>query len=159
MKRWEERWIKTRRRVSFFFISSSYVNADILGLDWFSDELAEGLEGLTCNILSIIPKIEANLLFYPNLSIRHFYADGYLNKIIEAKPLGWMEDCSALRYHNHNLPLEAGMDAGNMLSLVIGQQHGREYRVLKEFYTLPPDTVRELGVQFVRYFAPRRTRS
>lgn len=158
MKRWEERWIKTRRRVSFFFISSSYVNADILGLDWFSDELAEGLEGLTCNILSIIPKIEANLLFYPNLSIRHFYADGYLNKIIEVKPLGWMEDCSALRYHNHNLPLEAGMDAGNMLSLVIGQQHGREYRVLKEFYTLPPDTVRELGVQFVRYFAPRRTK-
>ena len=158
MQRWEERWIKTRRRVSFFFISSSYVNADILGLDWFSDELAEGLEGLSCNILSIIPKIEANLLFYPNLSLRHFYADGFINKVIEAQPLGWQEDCSVLRYHNNNIPLEAGMDSGNMLSMVIGQKNNREYRVLKEFYTLPPNTVRELADQFLRYFAPRKNK-
>lgn len=158
MKRWEERWIKTRKRVSFFFISSSYVNADILGLDWFSDELAEGLEGLSCNILSIIPKIESTLLFYPNLSIKNFYNDGFLNNVIESKPFGWQEDCSVLRYHNNNLPLEAGMDSGNMLSLVIGQKIGREYRVLKEFYTLPPDTVRELADQFLHYFAPRRSK-
>ena len=158
MKRWEERWIKTRKRVSFFFISSSYVNADILGLDWFSDELAEGLEGLSCNILSIIPKIGATLLFYPNLSIKNFFNDGFLNNVIESKPFGWQEDCSVLRYHNNNLPLEAGMDSGNMLSLVIGQKIGREYRVLKEFYTLPPDTVRELADQFLHYFAPRRSK-
>ena len=45
MQRWEQRWVKTRRGVSFFFISSSYVNVDILGEDWFHDEFAEGLEG------------------------------------------------------------------------------------------------------------------
>lgn len=159
MKRWEERWIKTRRRVSFFFISSSYVNADILGLDWFSDEVAEGLEGLSCNVLSIIPKIEANLLFYPNLTIRNFYANGFLNEVIEQHSIGWQEDCSALRYLNSSVPLEAGMDSGNMLSIVFGQRSGREYRVLKEFYTLPPDTPRELANQILRFFAPMRSRT
>lgn len=159
MKRWEERWVKTRRRVSFFFISSSYVNADILGLDWFSDEVAEGLEGLSCNVLSIIPKIEANLLFYPNLTIRNFYANGFLNEVIEQHSIGWQEDCSALRYLNSSVPLEAGMDSGNMLSIVFGQRSGREYRVLKEFYTLPPDTPRELANQILRFFAPMRSRT
>lgn len=156
MERWEKRWIKVRQRVSFFFISSSYVNADILGLDWFSDEVAEGLEGLSCNVLSVIPKIEANLLFYPNLSMRHFYADGFRNEVIESHPLAWQEDCTALRYLNMNTPLEAGMDSGNMLSLLIGQQVGKEYRVLKEFYTLPPDTPRELAGQFLRFFASHK---
>lgn len=51
MERWEQRWIATRRGVSLFFISSSFVNVDILGEDWFSDEFAEGLEGMECNIL------------------------------------------------------------------------------------------------------------
>ena len=75
MKRWEARRIKTRRGVSFFFISSSYVNAGngVLGEDWFTDEFAEGLEGLECNVLSIIPKLEAGQMFYCNLvNHQHF---------------------------------------------------------------------------------------
>lgn len=156
MKRWEERWIKTRSRTSFFFISSSYVNADVLGLDWFSDEFSEGLEGILCNILSIIPKLEAGQMFYCNLAIRHFYADGFINEIIETKPLGWKEDCTVLRHLNMNRPLEAGMDSGNMLSMVLGQQDKKKYKVLKELYTLPPNTARELADNFLEYFKPHR---
>ena len=124
MKRWEERWIKTRRGVSFFFISSSYVNVDILGEDWFSDEFAEGLEGILCNILSIIPKLEASQMFYCNLAV--------------------------------NKPLEAGMDAGNMLSMVFGQRNGHTMRILKELYTLPPNSVRVLADKFLYYFKPHK---
>lgn len=156
MKRWEERWIKTRSRTSFFFISSSYVNADVLGLDWFSDEFSEGLEGILCNILSIIPKLEAGQMFYCNLAIRHFYADGFINEIIETKPLGWKEDCTVLRHLDMNRPLEAGMDSGNMLSMVLGQQDKKKYKVLKELYTLPPNTARELADNFLEYFKPHR---
>lgn len=158
MKRWEERWIKTRRGLSLFFISSSYVNVDVLGTDWFADEIGEGLEGLACNVLSVIPKLEASSLFYPNLSVRHFYADGYLNEVIERHPLGWEEDCTALRHIDGDAVLEAGMDAGNMLSMVVGQRKGHVYRVLKELYTLPPETVRDLGRRFVSYFAPARVK-
>ncbi|KAA6311950.1 hypothetical protein EZS27_037027, partial [termite gut metagenome] len=134
MKRWEERWIKTRSRTSFFFISSSYVNADILGLDWFSDEFAEGLEGVLVNILSIIPKLEAGQMFYCNLGIRHFYADGFLNETIEKHEFGWKQDCTALKYLNTERPIEAGMDAGNMLSMIFGQEKGKAYKILKEIY-------------------------
>ena len=156
MQRWEQRWIKARRGVSFFFISSSYVNVDILGEEWFNDEFAEGLEGAACNILSVIPKLEAAQMFYCNLSMRNFYADGFLNDIIEQHPFGWEQDCTVLRYLDPGRPLEAGMDAGNMLSMVFGQQTGREMRILKELYTLPPQNVRDLADKFLLYFKPHR---
>lgn len=156
MKRWEERWIKTRSRTSFFFISSSYVNADVLGLDWFSDEFAEGLEGILCNILSIIPKLEASQMFYCNLGIRHFYSDGFINEVIEKHDFGWKQDCTSLRHLDMSKPIEAGMDSGNMLSIVFGQQSGTTYKVLKELYTLPPNGVRDLANDFLNYFKPHR---
>lgn len=156
MERWEQRWIKTRRGVSFFFISSSYVNVDILGEDWFNDEFSEGLEGASCNILSVIPKLEAAQMFYCNLSIRNFYADGFLNDIIEQHPFGWEQNCTVLRYLDPGRPLEAGMDAGNMLSMVFGQQSGHVMRILKELYTLPPQSVRDLADKFLAYFKPHR---
>ena len=48
------------------------------------------------------------------------------------------------------------MDAGNMLSMVFGQQKGREMRILKELYTLPPQNVRDLADKFLLYFRPHR---
>ena len=156
MERWERRWVKTRRGVSFFFISSSYVNVDILGEDWFNDEFAEGLEGAACNILSVIPKLEASQMFYCNLSMKNFYADGFLNEVIEQHPFGWEQNCTVLRYLDPGRPLEAGMDAGNMLSMVFGQQAGRVMRILKELYTLPPQNVRDLADKFLAYFKPHR---
>ena len=156
MQRWEQRWIKTRRGVSFFFISSSYVNVDILGEDWFHDEFAEGLEGAATNILSVIPKLEAAQMFYCNLSMKNFYADGFLNDVIDRHPFGWEQDCTVLRYLDPGRPLEAGMDAGNMLSMVFGQQTGHTLRILKELYTLPPQSVRDLADKFLLYFRPHR---
>lgn len=156
MERWERRWVKTRRGVSFFFISSSYVNVDILGEDWFNDEFAEGLEGAAAGILSVIPKLEASQMFYCNLSMKNFYADGFLNDVIEQHPFGWEQDCTVLRYLDPGRPLEAGMDAGNMLSMVFGQQTGRVMRILKELYTLPPQNVRDLADKFLAYFKPHR---
>ena len=156
MLRWEQRWLKTRRGLSFFFISSSFVNADILGEDWFHDEFAEGLEGAACNILSVIPRLEAAQMFYCNLSMKNFYADGYLNDVIDRHPFGWEQDSSALRYLDPGRPLEAGMDAGNMLSMVFAQQAGHVLRVLKELYTLPPQNVRDLADKFLLYFRPHR---
>lgn len=154
LKRWELRWQTVRKGTSFALISSSYVNADILGEDWFSDEFAEGLEGVACNILSIIPKLEASQMFYCNLSLSNFFNDGNDNDVIERHPFGWEPDCSALRYIDKTRPIEAGMDAGNMLSMVTGQRFGHVMKVLKELYTLPPNGVRELADRFLYYFAP-----
>lgn len=158
MERWRHRWDKTRRGLSFFTMVSSYVNADLLGVDWFADETKDKLEGMEVNILSIIPKIEANKRFYPNLCEANFYADGFDNKVIESHPYGWRDDCTVLRYLLPGQVLEAGMDAGNMMSMIFGQRSGKDLFVLKELYTLPPATVRQLADEFIRYFKPMRSR-
>ena len=158
MQRWQERWDSLRRGTTLFMVASTLINADVLGEEFFSEEIAAGLEGIDTNLLSIPQKLEADQLFYTTLTARDFYRDGSLHEVVEQHPYGWQEDCSVLRYLLPGRPLEAGMDDGNMKSMVIGQHQGREYRVLKEIYTLPPDNERQLADRFLEYFAPHKTR-
>ena len=53
-----------------------------------------------------------------------------------------------------NKTIEAGFDTGNMMSLVIGQEQGDVYRILKNIYTLTPEWIRELANKFLTYFEP-----
>lgn len=156
MKRWHERWIKARARVTMVMVSSTFVNIDVLGTEFFQDEQAEALEGFETNILSIRPQLSANQKFYPTLTADNFFADGYDNERIDKFEYGWQEDCTVLRYLDKNTTLEAGMDAGNMLSMVFGQRKGKQYRLLKELFTISPQTERDLADKFLDYFKPMR---
>jgi len=159
MKRWEERWRKLRKGVSLFWIASSFVNVDILGIEWFEDEFAVGLEGVSSAILSIIPILSAASRFYSNLSERHFYFDGNNNNTyLDSIPFGSDPDCRVLKYLNTNRAIEGGLDIGNTLWLVFGQQENMKYRILKELYTLPPQYIREMADEFVRYFKPHKVK-
>jgi len=158
MQRWQERWDSLRRGTTLFMVASTLINADVLGEEFFSEEIAAGLEGIDTNLLSIPQKLEADQLFYTTLTARDFYRDGSLHEVVEQHPYGWQEDCSVLRYLLPGRPLEGGMDDGNMKSMVIGQHQGREYRILKEIYTLPPDNERQLADRFLEYFKPHKTR-
>lgn len=156
MERWEKRWNRLRGDVSLFVIASSFVNVDVLGLDWFDEEFSVGLEGVLTNILCIIPKLSAAARFYSNLADRHFFDDGNDNDYLDTLPFGMDPDCRILRYLDRNQPIEAGLDIGNTLWMVFGQQKGNTYRILKELYTLPPSYIREMADEFVRFFAPHR---
>ena len=158
MERWEERWVELRRGTTLFMVASTLINADVLGEEFFQEELAAGLEGIDTNLLSIPQKLTADQKFYATLSERDFYQDGIRNDVVERHDYGWEEDCTVLRHLDANRPLEGGMDDGNMKSMVFGQQLGREYRVMKEIYTLPPENERQLADKFLSYFAPHRTK-
>ncbi len=158
MERWEERWVELRRGTTLFMVASTLINADVLGEEYFQEELAAGLEGIDTNLLSIPQKLTADQKFYATLSERDFYQDGIRNDVVERHDYGWEEDCTVLRHLDANRPLEGGMDDGNMKSMVFGQQLGREYRVMKEIYTLPPENERQLADKFLSYFAPHRTK-
>jgi len=158
MLRWEVRWRRCRKDVSLFWIASSFINVDILSLDWFDDEFAVGLEGVMSGILSIIPKLSAATRFYSLLSERHFYADGCNYKYLDTLPYGTEPDCRILKHLDNNRALEAGLDVGGTLWIVFGQQDGRKYRVMKEMLTLPPRYIRELADDFISYFAPQRVK-
>ena len=156
MQRWEQRWLELRRGTTLFMVASTLINADVLGEEFFREELEAGLEGIDTNLLSIPQKLTADQLFYCTLTARDFFHDGIRNDILEQHPYGWEQDASVLRYLDPERPIDGGMDDGNMKSLVIGQQQGREYRVLKELFTLPPDNERQLADRFLDYFRPHR---
>lgn len=161
--RWKMRWIVARKRPdasTFYIRASSYVNADILTAEWFSDAIASGLPDVKTAILSVRPSISNGDRFYSNLAEHHFYFDGIDEKAYDKFTLRDAEDCRVLRYLDPDAPLRAGVDFGNMCSMSIAQpgfENGRDvFRVLKFIYTLAPDYLKELGEKFRNYFAPHR---
>ena len=158
MERWQDRWMELRRGTTLFLVASTLINADVLGEEFFSEELEAGLEGIDTNLLSIPQKLTADQKFYMTLNAGHFYQDGNRIDVLERHDYGWEQDCSVLKYLDPNRPLDGGMDDGNMKSMVFGQQRGREYRVLKELFTLPPDNERQLADKFITYFKPHKTK-
>lgn len=156
MQRWEERWVKCRKQTSFFWIASSFVNADILSLGWFDDEFGVGLEGVSSSILSIIPKLSSVSMFYAGLQERHFYNDGTDYSYIDTLKFGEDPDCRELKYLDTRMALEGGLDVGNTLWFLVSQTKLNKMRILKEMYTLPPNYIRELADEFIRYFKPHQ---
>lgn len=159
--RWKMRWIIARKRpdaATFYVRASSYVNADILTAEWFSDAIASGLPDVKTAILSLRPTLSNGDRFYSNLQEHHFYFDGIDEKAYDTFSLRDTEDCRVLKYLDTTAPLRAGVDFGNMCSMSIaqpGKEDSRDvFRVLKFIYTLAPDYLKELGEKFRRYFAP-----
>lgn len=160
LDRWEARWRKVRKKSVFFWVASSFINADILGVDYFSEEFESGLEDVAQAILSLKPKLLAGNRFYSKLEEKHFYQDGSDSYWSEAFGIRDQEDCRILAKLNKKKAIDAGMDFGNMMSMIIAQDgKGREYNVLKEFYTLPPKSIRQLADQFIEYFKPQEEKT
>lgn len=158
-ERWTERLGKIRHDSTFFYMVSSFANADILTLKYFQNLLSTlTLEDFKTAVCTIKKTLEKGARFYGALSEKHFYQDGYNYEYYDRFGLrdNIAQVSEGLRYCQHDKLLEAGFDAGNMMSLVAGQEQGAEYRVLKGFYTITPDWIRELADKFLEFFAPHK---
>lgn len=156
LNRWRADWYELRKLPqarTVFLLASSYVNVDILSLEWFEDAMATQLSDVKAAILSMPPRLEAGMRFYANLGERHFYDDGNILSIQNSFGLRETENCTVLRHLNPKRALDAGMDFGNMNSMVVAQDDGHTLRCLKTFYVLPPAFLRELADNFLTYFA------
>jgi hypothetical protein len=154
INRWEYLLRKARHEQTFFLNASSLSNIQVLTLKYLTG-LTQTLEPHEFNksVLGMRPTLKRELRFYSNIQSKHFYDDG-INYAFADK-VGYDKqkiDCRWLRYHDPNLKLEGGFDTGNMKSLIIAQDFQTQYRLLKFFYTLPPDSFQVLGEQFVRFF-------
>jgi len=161
LKYWTERLNKVRQGSTFFYIVSSFVNADILTINYFKN-LLETLEfeEFKSAVLSLKPTLDRGSRFYGNLRPSHFYEDGYdynyydkfqISDNIRQVSLG-------LKYIDTHKPLDGGFDAGNMMSLVFGQAQGTTYRVLKNMYVLTPEWIRDLANKFLEFFEPHENK-
>lgn len=169
-QRWYERWVTARQRVeaeTFYYVASSYVNADILEPAWFRSAEEDDLGDLQTAVLSMKASMESGERFYTGLEPRHFYTDGTDEVRAEMFGIKDKENCNVLKYLNKNKVLEAGMDFGNMMSMTIAQpsrdpnKRSRKttLRVLKFLYTLSPETIPHLAKEFREYFAPQKEKT
>lgn len=139
--------LKLRKGQTFFMNISSFVNIDILTLDYAKRLYNAALEHheFLKSVLGMRPGVRQDARFYVLFGERHKYTDGTISR--EAA-----FNCSQLRYLDPSRPLEGGMDFGNMLSFVIAQPDGQYYRIHKNLYELPPNSIRELADQFLTFF-------
>lgn len=140
--------LKLRKSQTFFMNISSFVNIDILTVDYAKRLYNGALEHheFLKSVLGMRPGLRQDSRFYARFCEDHKYYNGTTS----GEPA---VSSSQLRFINSGEPLDGGMDFGNMLSLVIGQRDGSCYRIHKNFYELPPHWMRELADQFLEFFA------
>lgn len=139
---------KLRKGQTYFTCLSSFANIDILTVDYARRLLGGGLEihEFLKSVVSMRPGVKRSARFYVLFSDEHKYLDGTISG--EAA-----FHSGELRYLDPSRPLDGGMDFGNMNSLVIAQDDNRYYRVHKNFYVIPPESLRELADQFLSFFS------
>lgn len=150
--RWNKRYEAVRQKSAFFYVASSYINADILRPEYFEDEFEGGMEDVLTALLSVKPRLEAGNKFYAAVRSTHYFTDGTSSKYADYFGIKDREDCRILKYVRKDEPLEAGVDFGNMISITVGQEQGRNYRCLKCIHTLPPQWIRQAADKFLEYF-------
>jgi hypothetical protein len=159
--KWTMNWVKVRKDLTFFYVVSSFVNVDILTDGFFADSLkALGIEEFKSAILSLKINLKKGEKFYGSLGEHHFYDDGvltdYYNKFSLTEEIE--ESSLALRYVDHNAKLEAGVDFGDMCSMVTAQPRGNFLYCLKEFYTLEPENEIQLAKKFTDFYKFHKTK-
>ncbi|WP_116787628.1 hypothetical protein [Flavobacterium psychrotrophum] len=159
---WKERWIRARMGLTFFYVVSSFINADILTEGFFTNNLAAlGLEEFKSAILSFKIDLKKGEKFYGNLGDHHFFDDGINSSYYDRFKLTdeIQESSQALRYINHNAPLEGGIDFGDMCSLITGQTSNKYAYGLKDFHTLAPESTAELAKKFCDFYSGHKYKS
>lgn len=150
---WTRTLVKMRKGQTFFITASSFANIEILTTEYIRRMMNGTLEAHEFNksVVGMKPGVRRDMRFYVLFAEKHKFV-GTLSRE-EAF------DSSELTYLDPDRPIDGGMDFGNMLSLVIGQESGGEYRVLKNFYELPPAWFRELADQFLTFFSSQRNKT
>ena len=144
---------KLRKGQTYFMNISSFANIDVLTLDYARRLWGGALEPheFCKSVLGMKPGLRKSSRFYILWDETHKYYDG--TRSGEAA-----FSCRELVWLDRTRPIDGGMDFGNMLSLVVGQESGRTYRVLKNLCQLPPGWIRELADQFLEFFAGQECR-
>lgn len=158
-QRWSNRMLQMRHSLkgeNLSLLASSFINIDILTIKWFQKAVDMDMGDFKTAILSLPPSLEKGQRFYHKLSDSNFYFDGTDEGWTDEFGLSDADDCRVLKHLNVDAPLDGGIDFGNMNSFIIAQNKLIDYRLIKDFHVLSPDTLVELGAEFVRFFGPHK---
>lgn len=161
IQRWEDRILPIRKQTSFFYMVSSLANIDILTLDYFKDLIASlERDDLLTSVLSIKDIRNPGKDFYYNLTDKNTFKDSYNYDIVDRfgiRDVGTINS-TYLKHVNPTDEIEAGLDAGNMMSLTCAQmkENRKLLKIFKCFHTLPPEHIPELAANFLEFFKSHR---
>jgi len=142
-----------RHKSVFFDIASSLTNIDALGLDYINimEETLSHRDFLQSMLSIIAPNLEK--MFYFKMSGKNFIPGNIKYSAMDSSVIGKYEHDSTNDLNcNPDLPLFAGMDFGNMNSLILSQKFGLEFRSIKNLFTLQPQYLDDLALMFTNYF-------
>ena len=153
--KWTEYWVRARKNSTLFLMTSTFANVDILTEGYFKDSLeSDGIEGFKTSILTLPPSIKKGERFYLNLTEKNYLDDEVDSRFYDNYSLTQRIEptSAALRYYKSTEKLEIGVDFGDMCSLVSAQLQGNTIYLLKNFYTLAPESTKELSAKFRHFF-------
>lgn len=166
-KRIIDRWMplltKLRKQATLFMRVSTFVNRDVLGLDYFKTmrQSLNDSEFLTA-ICSVSGRNRENLFFDLWDEDRHTYDDGYVSSLVGSLSLksSVTLDASYLKHYDPTEPLLLGYDPGNFASIVSGQFSKSDncLRIMKEFFVYPPKDIQDLAMAVNAFYGCARYR-
>ncbi len=154
---------KLRKKASYYMRVSTFINRDVLGLDYFKTQL----EMLTASeflssICSIGDRNKENLFFDLWDEDKHTYDDGYKYSILDKLNIKetFHIDASYLQYYDPMDKILIGYDPGNFASMVVAQEDRKAntLRILKEFFVYAPQDISDLAAQFASFFSSAKLR-
>ena len=156
--KWSPLLARLRKKSTFYLRVSTFVNRDVLGLDYFKTqrEMLTASEFLS-SICSIGDRNRENLFFELWDEEKHTYDDSYKYSIIDSLSLKetFRIDSSHLQYFTPSDKILIGFDPGSFASMVAAQEYHKDnsLRILKEFFVYPPMDLPDLAQQFNAFFS------
>lgn len=147
-----------RPGLAYYSEASSLENVDVLRPQWFRKQKNNLHEhNFNTSILNL-RNLRVLQGFYDALSERIHGYDMYDNNYLETFyqlnddiPDDCRQDADIIKDN----PLDIALDYGGTFNcLVVGQRWPSDYRFIKSFYTLPPEMLQEVVLEFKRYYAP-----
>lgn len=149
--KWQPLLDSMRKDATLFMQVSTFVNRDVLGLDYFKTmkQSLTDAEFLT-SICSVAGQNRENLFFDLWDEDRHTYDDGYVSSLVNSLNLksDIRIDASYLKDYDPTEKIVLGYDPGNFASIVSGQfsKTDNMLRIMKEFFVYPPKDIQDLAM-------------
>ena len=143
-------------KMYLYLEASARINEKILGEQYFRDlkrtlpdiiyRIEIENERVNFNVSSFYPMLTDNHLYYK--SYDYLYFDGLEYEI----PKGQSVDCRADSDCDRNKPLYISLDFGSRINcMVVCQEHGLEFRILKNFY-VENNIFQTIVTEFIDYY-------
>lgn len=155
IKRWEPLLKKARTGQTYYARASSFVNKDILGIEFFRNQLnVLSIDEFLTALGNIRPK-SVEHKFFGKFSKKHEFDDSFLYDFIDKYDLSeeaFKVSAKDMKYYNRRQPLYLGYDPGHFMSMVVAQREPGTLRIQKALHAIHPHQHEAIAEEFNEFY-------